>query len=509
VAATLASIASATLLGVDGWPVTVEVHVASGIPGFTVIGQPDSACREARDRVRAAILSSGLTWGSRRYTVNLAPTGLRKGGAALDLAMAIGVLVATEQLCVEQVEGIGFIGELGLDGSVRPVAGVLPLVDALQTDTVVVPAASAIEAQLVGRHDVRTASHLRELVACLRGDDAWPSVPPVGDASPEGSGGVDLDQVHGQPLARLALEVAAAGGHHLLMVGPPGAGKTMLAQRMPGILPDLEGDQALEATRIHSAAAVRLPPGGLVRRPPFRAPHHGASAVALIGGGSSRLQPGEVSLAHAGVLFLDELGEFPPSVLDSLRQPLEEGVVRLARADVKAMLPAGFLLIGAMNPCPCGMRTSPDSCRCTDVQLARYCRRVSGPLLDRFDLRVDVHRSDPASLLRAEPSESTSVVAARVRAARELARQRGVRCNAQLVARDLDRWAPLTDGAARTLEVALRNGTLSGRGLHRVRRVARTLADLAGRDGPVADADVCAAIGMRTDPSFLLPRLAG
>ncbi len=505
----LATIPSATLIGVDGCRVDVEVHITQGLPSFTLVGQPDSACREARDRARAAIVSSEERWPLKRCTVNLAPTGLRKNGAGLDVAIAIGVLVADKQLPPELVDNTGFVGELGLDGSLRPVPGTLSLVDALDTPIVVVPPDSAVEAQLVGRHEVRTAGNLAELLDCLEGTRPWPEVPRCRQdvpLEPE----PDLRDVRGQPMARFALEVAAAGGHHILMVGPPGAGKTLLAHRLPGLLPELDAATALVATRIHSAAGMALPATGLIRRPPLRAPHHGASPVALIGGGTSRLQPGEISLSHGGVLFLDELGEFPAMVLDSMRQPLEEGVIRLSRADIKVTLPARFQLIAAMNPCPCGLRDAPDSCRCSDLQLARYSRRVSGPLLDRFDLRIDVLRPDASHLLStAGNEETTAVVAARVERARLFAEQRGVRCNADLPSAQLDEVAALVPEASRMLERRIREGRLTGRGLQRVRRVARTVADLRGDEGPLSVEHIASAMALRSEPSFAVARMAG
>ena len=471
-----ASINSATLFGIEGAPVSVEVHIGTGLPGFSVVGLPDEACRESRDRVRAALLSSGFEWPNRRITVNLAPSDRRKGGSGLDLALAIGILVAQGKIEQLATNGIGFVAELGLDGSLKSVPGTAPLVAAMRQMHVVVAASGGPDAMVAAPRRTSVADSLGDVVLALQRHIEWREpVPHVGSANPVSS--ADMGDVRGQPVARRAAEVAAAGAHNLLLVGGPGGGKTMLAERIAGLLPVLDGNDALTATMIRSAAGERS--GGLVRTPPFRAPHHSTSMIAMVGGGSGVVRPGEVSLAHGGVLFLDEVGEFAPTVLDALRQPLESGEVHLARSGTAVTMPARFLLVGATNPCPCG-GGGPGACVCNDTARQRYLRRLSGPLLDRFDLRVAVAATSPIDLVDTEPAESSALIRHRVDAAREVADARQGKANSRLSSAELDEFAPLSVAARSLLLAELEAGRLTGRGFHRVRRVARTIADLAG-----------------------------
>jgi magnesium chelatase family protein len=492
----LACLRTAAVFGVEASPVLVEVDVSFGFPSFTMVGLPDASVRESRDRVRSAIRNSGFEFPPHRITVNLAPADVRKAGASFDLPIALGILAAQGIVLRRHVPDVVLLGELSLDGSIQPTRGVLPIAAAARrtgASGILLPASNAGEATVVGGLRVFAVSSLADAVQALNNPDATPPSPPQ-PAMPSAAvdvDGPDLAEVRGQLLARRALEIACAGGHNLLLVGPPGSGKTMMARRMAGILPPLTFDEALEATAVHSVAGL-LPAGsGLLTVRPFRAPHHTISDAALVGGGSQP-RPGEVSLAHHGVLFLDEMLEFSRHVLEVLRQPLEEGFVTIARAARTAVFPARFVLVAAMNPCPCGFAgDAVRECRCTPLQVARYRGRLSGPLRDRLDLMVEVPALAPDSLGVSAAGEPSAAVRARVVAARNRQRERYagaiIRTNAELTPRLTAIHCALDNRGTRLLSAALTRMALSARGYDRVRKVARTIADLESSETVLAD----------------------
>ena len=488
----LACIRTAAVFGIEACPVQVEVDVSFGLPSFTVVGLPDVGVRESRDRVRSAIRNSGFEFPPHHVTVNLAPADLRKAGSAFDLPIALGILAATGLVTRRDVQDVLVIGELSLDGGIHAARGVLPIAAAARRDRVrgvLLPSPNRAEASVVEGLDLYPVAALTEAVAALNDPAAFraataPLPPPL--PAPHPTDG-DFDDVHGQQLARRALEIAAAGGHHALLVGPPGAGKTMMARRLGGILPPLTFDEALEVTSIHSVAGLLAAGHGLLALRPFRAPHHTISDVALVGGGHSP-RPGEISLAHHGVLFLDEMAEFSRHVLEVLRQPLEDGCVRVARAARTVAYPARFMLVGAMNPCPCGFHGSGSRpCRCSPLQIARYEARLSGPLRDRMDLTIQVAALPARELTTGPPGEASATVRARVVQARERQAARSGLLNARLQGRVLRGCTRLDAGARRLFEAADSRLALTARGHDRVLRVARTIADLEGSDALTGD----------------------
>jgi magnesium chelatase family protein len=485
----LAKVHSCAIVGLEGAVVEVEVDVARGLPTFTIVGLPDTAVQESRERVQAAVKNAGLIFPRGRVTVNLAPAALRKEGPAYDLPIALGALAASDQLAPQTLDGALVVGELSLDGSVRHVRGVLPMAALARGSgfaRLMVPAADAAEAALIPEGDVIPVASLTALVNHLSGVVPIPPVdrrkmPPAAEAV-----ATDFQEVKGQEHVKRALEVAAAGGHNVMMVGPPGAGKTLLARAMPSILPKMTIDEALDVTRIYSVADQLPPEVPLIQTRPFRAPHHTISHAGLVGGGNWP-RPGEISLAHRGVLFLDEIPEFGMRVLEVLRQPLEDKLVTISRARGSLAFPANFMLIGAMNPCPCGFFGDPvKECTCSPATVTRYQKRISGPLLDRIDIHVEVPRVEFEKLADERVGEPSPRIRERVEAARARQRERlaetGLTCNADMGPGEVRRFCTLDETGRSLIRQAMSQLQLTARAFHRVLKLARTIADLAGAE---------------------------
>ncbi|MFC1966448.1 YifB family Mg chelatase-like AAA ATPase [Chloroflexota bacterium] len=486
----LAKVISCAIVGLEGAIVEVEADISPGLPSFTIVGLPDAAVQEARERVRAAIRNSGCTFPMRRIVVNLAPADLKKAGPAYDLPIAIGILLSSEQVYADVSQTL-LLGELSLDGSLRHTNGVLPMVALAHEQgfpTVIVPEADAKEASLIEEMKITPISSLAQMVSYLRGEIPAPEYKPdkVDEYSPPTSSITDLAYIKGQEHVKRALEVAAAGGHNLVMTGPPGSGKTLLARSLPSILPSMTNEEALEVTKIYSVSGLLPPDTPLMKQRPFRSPHYTISNAGLVGGGHWP-RPGEISLSHRGVLFLDELPEFGHSLLETLRQPLEDKVITISRAQGSITFPANFMLVGAMNPCPCGYYGDPfRQCTCPPSLVSRYQRRISGPLIDRVDIFVEVPHIDYEKLADGRLGEKSEHVQNRVIAARSLQHQRlsGTRltCNTEMTPIEVREFCLVEESAQSLLKAAMKQLYLSARAFHRILKLARTIADLENSD---------------------------
>jgi magnesium chelatase family protein len=487
----LARVFSGALLGIDAYPVEVEIDIAQGLPQFSTVGLPEGAVKESKDRVKSAIKNSGYDFPARRITINLAPADIKKDGAAFDLPMAVGLLSATGVVKNGRIGRYVLLGELSLDGRIKPVRGVLPVAVAARgwdVDGLILPRENAAEGAIAAGSPVFAVETLGQVVDFLNREQLIePTLVDLTRLQTERvSGGEDFAEVAGQEHAKRALEIAAAGNHNLLLVGPPGSGKTMLARRVPSILPSLSFEEALEASKIHSIVGLLTRNQALLTSRPFRHPHHTISDAGLIGGGTYP-KPGEVSLAHRGILFLDELPEFKKNVLEMLRQPLEDGQVTISRAASTLTYPADFMLVAAMNPCPCGFLGDPQHpCSCTPPMIQRYRSRLSGPLLDRIDLHIDAPRVAHKDLVATTSPESSATIRDRVEAARKIQRQRlanfGLHTNSQMQSRHLKRFCKLDEEGEKLLEMVVDRLGMSARSYSRILKVARTIADLAGEE---------------------------